>query len=281
MYQPFWGLVRAPFDQCLEPDFFYRSQTHQEALVRLRYMIENRMGAGLLAGSAGTGKSSLISMLAAELPEDLDPLIHVIYPRMSPQELLAWLAAELGDDSASQHSPAGSVPAILTVDRSIRAIQRRLTELTEEGRRAAIVMDDAHLIDNPQVLQTLQLLLNFQQRPEIDFSLILAGEPELLPQVQRMGQLNDRLAVRCVLRPLTDSETTEYVQHRLAAAGSRMPVFDQSAMESLFELTGGVPRKINRLCDLALLVGCADQLQTVRAEEIEAVARELNSVAAA
>lgn len=275
MYQPFWGLVQAPFDQRLAPEFFFQSETHQAALVRLRYLIENRMGAGLLAGSAGTGKSSLIAMLAAELPNELSPLIHLIYPRMSPGELLAWLAAELGGTVEEEPRSTGATSEHWPVDRSIREIERRLTRLTEAGRIPALVVDDAHLVDDPHVFQTLHLLLNFQQKPGIDFTVILAGDPSLLPQVARMGQLDDRMAVRCVLRPLSADETRGYVQHRMNVAGSRMPVFSDSALDRLFELTGGIPRRINRLCDLALLVGCADSLQTIGAAEIEAVAAEL------
>jgi general secretion pathway protein A len=110
--------------------------------------------------------------------------------------------------------------------------------------------------------------------------LIFVGQNELLNTVRRLGQLEERLAVKCLLRPLSSEETTAYVSCRLEAAGATRPIFSPLAMRPLFELSGGIPRRINRLCDLALLVGFADESTEISAEQVEAVAEELTAVVA-
>ena len=100
----------------------------------------------------------------------------------------------------------------------------------------------------------------------------------MLSSIRRIVQLEERLAVKCVLRPFTAEETIAYVSHRLQAAGAAKPIFEPEAMQPLFELSGGVPRRINRICDLSLLVGFADESSSVSAEQVEAVSEELTAV---
>lgn len=271
MYESYWQLQHNPFDDDAELSGFYRSATHQATLLKLRYLIENGKGAGLLAGATGIGKSFLIQVLGRQLADAFGPFVHLVFPQMSAAELLAYLAVELGGaiDGAGRE-PAG-------LDRTIREIERQLRQFTEQGRHPVIVVDEAHLIEDLQVFQALRLLLNFQQRGDIRFSLIFAGQNELLNAVRRLGQLEERLVVKCLLRPLTADETIAYVSCRLEAAGASRPIFDPAAMQPLHELSGGVPRRINRLCDLALLVGFADESTTISAAQVEAVAEELTS----
>jgi general secretion pathway protein A len=153
-----------------------------------------------------------------------------------------------------------------------------LQQYSELNRHPVIVVDEAHLIEDFQVFQALRLLLNFQQGKKCRFSLIFVGQNELLNTVRRLGQLEERLSVKCLLRPLSAEETTAYVTCRLEAAGAPRPIFEPAAMQPLYELSGGVPRRINRLCDLALLVGFADESETITAEQVEAVAEELTAV---
>lgn len=272
MYEAYWQLQSNPF-QCL-PDarFFYRSETHENALLKLQYLIEQRQGAGLLIGSSGSGKSFLMQLLAEQLPAGGGPLVAVLFPQMSPGEFLAYLAAEL-DGSAAERSLSGSL------DRSIRHIQELLVSYSRRGQHPIILIEEAHLIDEIQVLQALRLLLNFQPQQGGCFSLILSGQRELLARVRRLPQLEERIAVKALLRPLSYDETLGYIQQRVRMAGGQQELFDSEALEALFELSGGLPRRINRLCDLALLVGYADSSSIVCAAQVEAVAEELTAVA--
>ena len=238
----------------------------------LRYLVENGKGAGLVVGGTGFGKTYLIQVLMQQLGEGFGPFVHLVFPQMPPADLLAYLAVELGAD-ANAIGRDGS-----GVDRTVREIDARLGQYSDQNRHPVIVIDEAHLIEDFQVFQALRLLLNFQRGKKCRFSLIFVGHNELLNTVRRLGQLEERLSVKCLLRPLSAEETAEYVACRLEAAGAPRPIFEPAAMKPLYELSGGVPRRINRLCDLALLVGFADESESITAEQVEAVAEELTAV---
>src|SRR4029079_13138603 len=134
-----------------------------------------------------------------------------------------------------------------------------LAENAAKGRHAVVVIDEAHLLEGNRTFEALRLLLNFEYNAPPVLTLLLFGQPPLLPLLARMPALEERLAVKCLLRPLTLEETMAYVQHRLSAAGRSQAIFESSALETLFYLTQGNPRRINRLCDLALLIGYAEE----------------------
>jgi general secretion pathway protein A len=270
MYEQHWGLKRLPFRNVPEADFFFRGETHAGALLKLRYLIENRLSAGLLFGGTGTGKTCLVHMLRHELADIAGPFVHLVFPQLSVNELLAWLAIELGGEETPGLAGKESL------DQSLRQIERLLTRRTETKRRCVIVVDEAHLIDDPRVLQSLCLLLNFGDRPEIELTLLLAGDWPLAARIERMGSFDDRIAVRSVLAPLSHDECAGYIEQRLKGAGARKQIFDGSAVQAIFETTGGIPRRINRICDLALLVGFADAKRSISARDIETVAAEFN-----
>ena len=275
MYESYWKLERNPFADHAEPAFLYRSHTHQSALLKLRYLVENHKGAGLLVGNIGTGKTFLTEVLSNELPEGFGSVVRVVFPQLTASEFLAYLAVELGTDAETVFRGEESC------DVTVRLIQQRLQQCTAENQRRVIVIDEAHLIEDRKVLQALQLLLNFHQPGQTEFSLIFSGEQTLLGQIERMGQLDERIAVKCMLHPLTRDESAQYIAHRLEQAGTTATIFDQSALAAIHELSGGIPRRINRLCDLSLLVGYADSLESISETEIESVAAELTLASAA
>lgn len=269
MYQSYWNLQSGPFDEKMDAAFFYESHPHQAGLLKLQYLIENSKGAGLLVGSAGTGKSYLCHVLKSQLAETHQPFVQLVFPQLSPIELISYLAVELGADEAAIE------PGTSGKDRIVRALHRQLQLLCEQGHKPVIVIDEAHLIADQRIFETLHQLLNFQQTTEVDFTLLLVGDQLLLSHLQRSAQLDGRIAVRCLLKPFSAEETQGYVEHRLKVAGRAEPVFAPEAFQTLFELTQGNPRKINRLCDLGLLVGYADELPVITADVLEAVAEEL------
>lgn len=269
MYESYWQLSRTPFDNDADGAFFYRSDAHQAVLLKLRYLVEHHKGLGLLAGAGGTGKTFLALQLQRELAETHGPFVHLVFPQMSAAELLAFLAVELGAAESRVGNETGGI------DRTIREIGTLLGKFADEGKHPVIFVDEAHLIDDPQIFQALRLLLNLHPQRQTPFSLILLGQPELLSTVRRIGQLEERLAFSCVLRPLSATETEEYVASRLETAGSRRRIFHRDALDALFQLSAGIPRRINRICDMALLVGYADDSQTITADQIEAVCEEL------
>ena len=135
---------------------------------------------------------------------------------------------------------------------------------------------DAHLIEDCRIFQTLQLLLNY--RDEWPFTLILSGQRSLLARVARMPELDERIGVKALLQPFSRDETGDYIRHRLAVAGLKQAIFDEAALTEIQELSGGTPRRINRIADLSLLVGYADGRSAVSAREVEAVSEEVCGV---
>lgn len=274
MYEQHWNLNCNPFADSFDPEFFYPSHTHQAGLLKLRYLVENRKGAGVLVGDSGCGKTCLVSQLGQTLSDEYAPVVHLVFPQLSPTELLAYLAVKLGADPALVESRETGLDAIL------REIETRLTAFAKEGRHPIILIDEAHAIEDMKVFLALQHLLNYRRPPETDFSLILVGESQLLPRIGRVPGLEERVTVKSLLRSLTREETAQYTTHRLKAAGLTQEVFDEPAFDELFQLSGGVPRRINRICDLALLVGFADRLTAISASHVATVAEELTSVVA-
>ncbi len=270
MYEQYWQLSKAPFDCTSDPDFYFPARSHHGAVLKLRYVIEGRKGIALLVGEHGLGKSYLASILEHELSRHQYPLVPLIFPQLTPQEMLAYLAEQLSRLAEATDLKAEHQLALTRFETS-------LAKLNQQQREPVLMLDDAHCL-SAEHLQTLQLLSNLQQKHR--FSLLLIGRTELLATVRRVPALQERVAARTTLMPLSLDETRHYIAHRLQVAGLLKPVMCKQTMESIWERSRGIPRRINLLADLSLLVGYADQLSSLTPVEVEAAAEELLSVSA-
>ncbi|MGD9645630.1 MAG: ExeA family protein [Pirellulales bacterium] len=272
MYEAYWQLEGKPFEWTPNTQFYYPGEAHQGALLKLRYAIENHRGAALLAGAPGLGKTLILQRLRQQLDERYSPLVQLVFPQMNSAELLAWLADALDPSAATGR---GQLPP---VNYSVDRIRAALEANCGRGRQAVVALDEAHLVEDHETLEALRMLLNFETATGLGLTLVLAGQPSLLSNFERMPHWEERLGIKCLLRPLNVAETMAYVTHRLTAAGARRPIFTPEALEAIYYLTQGNPRRINRLCDLALLIGYAEQSAEIALEELEAVAGELVAV---
>lgn len=271
MYESYWQLAQKPFENHSDPRFYYPCESHQAALLKLRYAIENQRQAALLSGGTGLGKTLVVGMLRDVLGDSFRPLVHVVFPQMATDQLLAYLSDEMDGSSTGAPTP--------DIRHSIRRIENLLAVAADEGRHPVVAIDEAHLLTEARALEALRLLLNFEVGGRPGMTLLLIGQPGVLPLLDRAPQLEERMAVKCLLRPMTVEETAGYVAHRLQVAGTTQTIFDDAAIDALHELTHGIPRRINRLCDLALLIGYAEEQQTITASQLEAVSEELLTVA--
>lgn len=273
MYESYWKFNKKPFENVSDERFYYPSETHQGALLKLRYAIESRRGAALLAGPSGSGKTLLVRALRKQLSETYSPLLHVVFPQMPAAELLRYIADGLG--TTSDTAAAGAAQ----VSDSVQRIERALADNASAGHHAVIVIDEAQLLAETGALETMRLLLNFETDAQPNLTLLLVGQTSLLPMIDRMGGLEERLGVKTLLRAFTSEETAAYVNHRVRAAGSTDTIFQSETVDVIHALSHGIPRRINRLCDLALLVGFAEERTTISPDQIESVSEELVAVA--
>jgi len=272
MYESHWNLTRRPFDHTADAAFYFPCEAHEGALLKLRYILENGHAAACLAGASGVGKSLLMDALKQQSTDYAASWTHIVYPELTPRELLACVARGVGglDENAD----------LASADGCLDAIEKRLAAAAGENKRVVVVFDEAQILEDAGCLQSVRLLLNLRTENASPLTVLLVGQTSLLPSLSRYPQLEERLALKCLLRPLREEETASYVQHRLRTAGAERQIFDGSALRSLHHFSEGIPRRINRLADLALLIGYADELATLSSAEIESVAQELTTVSA-
>jgi len=245
---------------------------HQEALCNLEYGISSRTGITLMVGEAGTGKTTLIRKVLApymQHPEfNRARWVYLNNPTLSQQEFLEFLAHgfQLGEDAA------GSKP------RFLRALERVLAECLENGIVTALVIDEAQSLSH-ELLEEVRLLANFESETEKLLAVILAGQPALANRLNepQLGQLKQRIALRCVLPALDLCETAIFIAHRISLAGGNPArVFSRDAVLAIYEHSFGIPRTINVICDNALLSGFAAGAQPVGPEIVLEVCRDFD-----
>ena len=268
MYESHWKLARKPFENTPDAAFYYPSEPHQSALLKLRYVIENQRGAAVLCGTGGVGKTMLVRTLLQSLPDSFAPRVHIVFPRMSSDDLLGYIADELT-----------GIPQTGTPQADVQRIQAMLVASAAAGQHPVVAIDEAQILADAGSLELIRLLLNFETPSGTGLTLLLTGQGELLPAIERIPSLEERLAVKCVLRAFTAEETASYISHRIQAAGGNHTVFTSGAMDAIHHASAGIPRRINRLCELALLVSYAEQIELVDVEQIEGVAEELLQIA--
>lgn len=270
MYERYWQLDRPAFESDFDAEFYYPARSHQGALLKLRFCLEHRKGIALLVGEHGVGKTYLTQVLEQELDGPLRPFLRLVFPQLTPADMLGYLAMRLGA------SPGPGVNRG-SQDQTLRSLECRLEALAAAGQRQVIVLDDAHLLQPPH-FETLQLLMSVQQQMGNVLSFILVGRSELLSRVERVPGLDQRVAVRMAVDPLTVEETGAYIEHRLGIAGRAETMFRDNAYQAFWECSQGVPRRLNQICDLSLLVGYADEMRELTNVEVEAAAEEMVAV---
>lgn len=275
MYEAHWNISDRPFENWGDNRYFFASEVHQSAILQLRYAIESRRAAVTLCGDSGMGKTLLMDTLIGQLTENDSPIAKIVFPHLSGEQLLGYIADELTGESGAYDEPSR-----ITLRRLSSFLQKNI----DDGKHAIVIVDEAQVLTANDQLETLRLLLNLQHdhnRAESALTLVLVGHTTLLTQVERYRALDDRLSAKCILNRFTSEQTVQYISHRLSVVGGNASeIFLPEALELLHLRAAGIPRRINRLADLALMVGYADDVRRINVQHIDNVHQELIANAA-
>jgi general secretion pathway protein A len=243
MYQQYFGLSESPFSIAPDPRYLFLSNKHREALAHLIYGVGDQGGFVVLTGEVGTGKTTICRCLLQQIPENAD-VAYIINPTQSVNQLLQSIFNDL-----SVPYPKGSTSKDL-----IDLLNHYLLDAHARGRNTIVIIDEAQNLTS-EVLEQLRLLTNLETNEKKLLQLVLLGQPELnaLLSKPELRQLSQRVTARYHLSPLSRSEVTEYIGHRLSVAGCRSTLFSPSAIRRVYRLSQGVPRLINLICDRTLL----------------------------
>lgn len=264
MFEEFYGLRLRPFTKTPDPKFLFMSRTHEEALARLQYAVEEKELV-LLTGDVGCGKTTLTRALIDSLGEK-HRIILIINPRLTPSQFLRTVAKRFDIDIPNNFK-----------DDLLDAIYSKVYEDYQAGNTPVIIIDEAQLIPNKETFEEIRLLTNFQLDDTNLLSLILVGQPDLRRRLNHKAYLplKQRIGLFYHLGPISEDEIKGYVEHRLKVGGREDMLFSEEALKALHMYSGGIPRLINSMATAALLGGFGHEYRVIDEQLIVEASREM------
>lgn len=264
MYERFYGLKTKPFSKTPDPRFLYLSRTHEEALARLQYAVEEREIV-VLTGDIGCGKTTLTRALMDSL-DDRYRVVVILNPRLSSLDFVKTVSLRL-----QCNSPSGNKSDLL------EAIYARLYEDYKAGITPVLIVDEAHLIPYRETFEEVRLLTNFQMDDTNLLALILVGQPGLRRKLESPSllALKQRVGLFYHLDRIKADEVKAYLEYRISAGGRTARLFTDTAINYIYECTGGVPRVINSLAGMSLLEGFAKDAKIIDDAIVCSAAKEI------
>jgi putative secretion ATPase (PEP-CTERM system associated) len=262
MYESYYGLTAKPFQLKPDPRFFYGSRNHKRAMAYLQYGLSQGEGFIVITGEVGAGKTTLVRNLFRELDSEKIVAAQIVNTHLSSEDTLKMVAVAFG------LSLEDASKAVL-----LTRIEKFLRSCDQQGKRALLVVDEAQNL-SPQTVEELRMLSNFQTNDNCLLQTFLLGQPEFRKTLMSgdMLQLRQRVIATYHLGPMDADETRTYIEHRLLKAGwKRDPLLTDDAFASIHEFTGGIPRKINTLCDRLLLMGYLEELHELNRSHVALV----------
>jgi len=266
MYEEYFSLKERPFSLTPDPDFLFLSGSHQQALDHLLFGLESGEGFIVVTGDIGVGKTTVCRALLRRLPERFATAL-VVNTLLTEKELLRTVLDDFGAPV-----PDGTRKDLLD------ALNRFLLAEAEAGRRPVLIIDEAQNLA-PSLLEQVRLLSNLETEKRKLLQIVLFGQKELQEKLRlpQLRQFDQRITVRATILPLDLRETSRYIQHRMSVAGAAGSTFLTPAAERLLHRRSrGVPRRINQLCDRALLAACLRNAGRVEPEDVVRAAASLS-----
>jgi len=268
MYEEFYGLKEKPFNMTPDPEYLFLTEKHREALAHLTYGIEQRRGFIVITGDIGTGKTTLCRTLLTRFGENTR-IALILNPLLSETELLKTILNEF-------YVPIKGESKKELLD----LLDQFLIRQHSQGRNVVLVIDEAQNLPE-ETLEQIRIISNLETEKIKLIQIVLLGQPQLSDKLAQpsLEQLEQRVSVRYHLGPLSEEETCEYVDHRIRVAGGELTIFfEDRALQLIHEYTQGVPRKINVLCDRALLVGYVQDTGDITEQIIKKARKELRAL---
>ncbi|MGD9323848.1 MAG: AAA family ATPase [Desulfobacterales bacterium] len=267
MYCGHFGFSEKPFDMTPDPKYLYLNHNNKEVFAALKYGIRDRRGFISIIGEVGTGKTTLLNAALDQLDENTKAA-YIFNTSVTFDKILATTLFELGLKKSDE-----SLSKIHAIERLNNFAIEQLTA----GGNVALIIDEAQNLDMKS-LENLRLLSNLETRKHKLIQIVIAGQPELdvILQRQELRQLTQRINLNRYLIPLSEKETNDYIQHRLIIADYKGPnLFDRRAQKLIWEFSHGIPRKINILCDNALLTGYGVKKRRITTSLMEEAIKDL------
>jgi general secretion pathway protein A len=266
MYESHFGLSSKPFQLSPDPDFFYGSRGHKRAMAYLEYGLHQGEGFIVITGEVGAGKTMLARSLLRRIPKETIHAVQIVSSQLDADDLLRSVAIGFGIDANN-----------LTKSALISQLESQFQAILLDGKRALLIVDEAQNL-SPKAVEELRMLSNFQVENKSLLQSFLIGQPEFREVLQRpeMRQLKQRVTASYHLGPLDPTETKAYIEHRLTRVGwSNAPSFDMQAFAKIAQMTTGIPRRINALCDRLMLACFLGEKSTVTATDVDEISTEI------
>ena len=267
MYEAFYGLTAKPFQTNPDPAFYFDSRQHRRAMAYLDYGVHRNEGFIVITGEVGAGKTTVVRNLLSRLDRDLIVSAHLVSTQLDAENALRMVS-----------SAFGLATGAMTKADLLIALEAFLGEAFREGKRCLLVIDEAQNL-SMQAVEELRMLSNFQRDTHALLQSFLIGQPEFRHTLQspQMTQLRQRVIAACHIGPLDQEDTKAYIEHRLRHAGwSSTPEFFPDAFPAIHKASGGIPRRINTVCDRLLLSGFFSDTRTFGEAQVLEVVREIN-----
>jgi general secretion pathway protein A len=267
MYETYYGLKENPFNVTPDPKFIFLGENHQEALAHLLYGVRERKGFVVVTGEVGSGKTTLIHYLLNKFNgNDNTKAAYLFNTKLSANDFIQFILKDLGVEvnggTKSDH---------------LYTLYRYLLKAYQNNEKVILIVDEAQGL-NVELLEEIRLLSNLETSKSKLLQIILVGQPELKKTLSQyeLRQLRQRINMQYHLNPLSKKETQEYIEKRLKTAGAKKQLFTEKALKEIYQISGGIPRLINILCDNALLNGYALDQKVVDEKSVREAVKDLS-----
>ena len=266
MYESYYGLTSKPFQLNPDPSFYFGSKQHRRATAYLEYGMHQNEGFIVITGEVGAGKTTIVRGLLDSLDPEKVVAAHLVSTQLDADDTLRLVGAAFGVRTKD-----------VAKSDVLMALEAFLYNFTLKGKRCVLIVDEAQNL-TPRAVEELRMLSNFQYGNHALLQSFLVGQPEFRDMLQspHMQQLRQRVIASCHIGPMDAEETRGYIEHRLKCAGwTDSPVIDEDAHAAIFAASGGVPRRINLLCDRLLLFGFLAGKKDLGDADVREVAKEI------